>query len=222
MKVKAVFFDLFETLMTEFVNGKRLSNRSYDYEALLGLPNAEFKKEWGARQQQRMSGLLPDYKAVIRDILNARYLPYNEAAVNQLYEDRLREKQLPFQTIGPEIKELLDDLKKRSMKLALISNCTEEEVKYWEDSGLAAYFDTTIFSYEVGVAKPDKRIYELACSRLDVLPSECVFVGDGGSNELEGAENAGLTPYHAFWFNKYVESKFKKLHHPHELIRELE
>ncbi|UVI28019.1 HAD family hydrolase [Paenibacillus spongiae] len=222
MKIRAVLFDLFETLITEFASGKRKSNRSYDYQALLGLSNEDYKKEWRARQEQRMSGFFPDYRAVLKDILLARSLPYHDSVVNTLYEERVREKQLPFQSVEPDIKRLLDSLKNRKLKLALVSNCTEEEVKYWQDSGLAAYFDTVIFSYEAGCAKPDQRIYELACSRLAVRADECFFVGDGGSNELEGAERAGLNPLHATWFNTFIESKYKKLTHPNELLQELD
>ena len=44
----------------------------------------------------------------------------------------------------------------------------------------------------VKVRKPDPRIYLLACDRLAVEPQACLFVGDGGSRELSGAENAGM------------------------------
>ena len=41
--------------------------------------------------------------------------------------------------------------------------------------------------------KPEKEIYELSLRQLSVSPAESVFVGDGGSNELEGARKAGMT-----------------------------
>lgn len=40
--------------------------------------------------------------------------------------------------------------------------------------------------------KPDPRIYHLACSRLEVLPQQCLYVGDGGSQELTGASRVGM------------------------------
>ena len=42
--------------------------------------------------------------------------------------------------------------------------------------------------------KPDREIYELACTGLGVDPSDCLFVGDGANDELRGAERAGMTP----------------------------
>jgi len=50
-----------------------------------------------------------------------------------------------------------------------------------------------VFSCDVGVSKPDPRIYEIACERLGVEPDECLFVGDGANDELPGAERVGMT-----------------------------
>ena len=48
--------------------------------------------------------------------------------------------------------------------------------------------------------KPSAEIYHLGCRELGVDPSRALFVGDGGSDELAGAANAGLRPYWASWF----------------------
>ena len=59
----------------------------------------------------------------------------------------------------------------------------------------AIYFDlffTLIVPAYVGLLKPYRQIYELAMQRLNVSPEECLFVGDGGSNELCGAKTAGM------------------------------
>jgi putative hydrolase of the HAD superfamily len=42
------------------------------------------------------------------------------------------------------------------------------------------------------MVKPEPEIYEHALRKLGLDPSVCIFVGDGGSNELEGARAAGL------------------------------
>lgn len=218
MMVKAVFFDLFETLITEFANGKRVSKRSYDYMNRLGLSEAEFKREWSIRFEQRMNGHFPNYHAVIRDILDSRSLPYHQEHVEFLYQSRVSEKKIPFNTISNEICRMLDLLRERGLKVGLISNCSEEEVISFGQSGLAPYFDDVIFSYEVGVAKPNPEIYRLACDRLCVTPQESLFIGDGGSDELRGASNAGLRPYHAYWYNTFIESEHEKIHQPLQVL----
>ncbi|MFF3923008.1 HAD family hydrolase [Paenibacillus lactis] len=217
MKVKAALFDLYETLITEFSGGKRIFRRQQVDPERLGLSQDEFKREWRIRQERRMNGSFPTFHAVIRDILEQRNLSYPNDHVEQLYRARVEEKRLPFESIRPDILEMLGLLKKRGIKLGLVSNCTEEEVIHFGRSPLASCFDDVIFSYEVGLAKPQKEIYLMACERLGVTPEASIFVGDGGSDELRGAQDAGLRPYHAYWFNTYVESGFRKLHAPLEL-----
>jgi putative hydrolase of the HAD superfamily len=53
-------------------------------------------------------------------------------------------------------------------------------------------FDTTVISGDVGLHKPQPEIYELACERLSVEGSDCIFVDDLREN-IEGAEAVGMT-----------------------------
>ena len=59
-------------------------------------------------------------------------------------------------------------------------------------SPLAPLFDTAVFSCQLGWVKPEKEIYEVCMSKLQISPNECVFVGDGGMGELEGARQLGI------------------------------
>jgi HAD superfamily hydrolase (TIGR01549 family) len=169
-----------------------------------------------------MIGSFPNYFLVVQDILEKRKLNLDREAVESLYQARIQEKKAPFLNIRTDVIDLLAGLRKRNLKLGLISNCTEEEVRHWHKSELAHYFDDAVFSYEVGLAKPDIRIYQLACERLGVKPEHSIFVGDGGSNELDGASHAGMLPYHAFWFNTYIKSNCTKLINPAQLTKYLE
>ena len=83
-------------------------------------------------------------------------------------------------------------LGKAGLKLGLLTNCSRAVPVLWDETPLAPLMDESIFSCLVGCKKPDKRIYDIACERLGVLPQECVFVGDGGNRELEGALEAGM------------------------------
>ncbi len=221
MGIKAIFFDLYETLITEFANGHKIFKRNYQDYALLGLEYEEFAVEWRSRIQQRMAGEYKDYFEVILDMMKVRNLPYKPEVVQYLYKERIKEKTIPFNNIRSDILELLDTLRSSGIKLGLISNCTEEEVRAWQESPLPSFFDHVVFSYEVRLAKPDPRIYQLACEGLSVLPRECIFVGDGGSDELNGAYKAGIKPYHAIWFSNRVQSNYKRLEHPSDILREI-
>jgi epoxide hydrolase-like predicted phosphatase len=60
---------------------------------------------------------------------------------------------------------------------------------------IADIFDEMIISAEVGMAKPDPRIYQLALSRLKVSPEEAVFIDDFERNII-GAQTVGLHTIH--------------------------
>ena len=76
-------------------------------------------------------------------------------------------------------------------KLALVSNCAVGTDKLIDSLGLTGFFDCTILSYQVGVRKPDKRMYLEALRCLGLEAEECVFVADEIS-DLEGAKETGL------------------------------
>ena len=80
-------------------------------------------------------------------------------------------------------------------KTALLSNAWDNLrgllVERWQ---VAGEFDDLVISAEVGMVKPDRRIYELAVQRLGVLPEEVVFFDDILEN-VQGAQAAGLQAY---------------------------
>ena len=66
-----------------------------------------------------------------------------------------------------------------------------------------SYFDdnkSTDYEYHKASSKPEPAIYELECGRLSVDVSAAVFVGDGGSDELCGADAVGLKAIWAMWY----------------------
>jgi HAD superfamily hydrolase (TIGR01549 family) len=67
---------------------------------------------------------------------------------------------------------------------------------------LVEYLDLLIVSEEVGVAKPDPAIFQIALERLGVQPSEALFVGDSPEHDLRGAAAAGMP---CVWMNPHGE-----------------
>src|SRR5262245_54487672 len=92
----------------------------------------------------------------------------------------------------PDAAPTLRALRSRGPRLGLISDCCEIVPPLWDASPLAALLDATVFSCQVALRKPDPRIYHTACRELDVDPIQCLYVGDGGSDELSGALNSGM------------------------------
>ena len=88
---------------------------------------------------------------------------------------------------------LLQSLKEKGILIGLISNCFSEEARVIRESILFPYFDAAYLSFEQKVQKPNPMIFERCMSELGVTAKECLYVGDGGSNELSGAKNCGIT-----------------------------
>ncbi|HEU5214563.1 MAG TPA: HAD-IA family hydrolase [Gaiellaceae bacterium] len=86
----------------------------------------------------------------------------------------------------------LGELRSRGLRLGLISNCSGDVVELWEESPFGSLFDVVVLSADVGVCKPDERIYRIALESLEAASDEAVFVGDGHSGELAGAEAVGM------------------------------
>lgn len=69
-----------------------------------------------------------------------------------------------------------------------------------ETLGLSRWFapESIVVSGAVGVAKPDPRIFHIACERLGTRPEDCVYVGDSFASDVVGATSAGMP---VVWFN---------------------
>ncbi len=93
----------------------------------------------------------------------------------------------------PGVVDAYTELSDRGYKVGLISNCMEEVSVMWDSTPFAPMFDVAVLSSDVGMAKPDPRIYALSAVRLGVDARDCLYVGDGSDGELSGAEQAGMT-----------------------------
>ena len=107
-----------------------------------------------------------------------------------------------FQHLHPEVIPMLSKLKEKGFFVGLISNCFSEEADVIRKSELFPYFDAVYLSYEQGIQKPDEEIFERCMEYLSVKAEACLYVGDGGSFELETAKKLGMTAVQAVWYLK--------------------
>ena len=107
-----------------------------------------------------------------------------------------------FEHIHPEILPLFSKLKEKNIKIGLIKNCYFEERDVIRKSVFWEYFDSVCMSCEVGLKKPDVQIFEMCMNDLGVQAEECLYVGDGGTFELETAQELGMQPLQATWYLK--------------------
>jgi putative hydrolase of the HAD superfamily len=97
--------------------------------------------------------------------------------------------------VEPDVLETLDRLRAEGKRLGLVSNLTLLPHLVREDldrMSLGSRLDATVFSSEVGVRKPDPRIFREALRRLKAEPAETVFVGDRLYDDISGAQAVGM------------------------------
>jgi len=91
-----------------------------------------------------------------------------------------------------DIEKLLIELS-AEYKVALLSNAwLEAPRQLLRDRGYSRWFDVMVVSFDIGISKPDKRIFQHTLNVLGVEAHEAVMVGDSIKADIEGAINSGL------------------------------
>jgi putative hydrolase of the HAD superfamily len=184
VKYRAVIFDLWATLVTWDQEG---ANRFYDAMAqAAGVEELRFREAWLSGRKTREVGPIADHLRELFAGLGA------EPDLDEILDMRREWTKRSLQP-RPDALETLAELRRRGHLLGLISVCSQDVPHVWDETPFAGALDELVFSCDVGVSKPDPRIYEIACERLGVEAADCLFVGDGANDELLGAERAGMT-----------------------------
>jgi len=119
--------------------------------------------------------------------------------------------------------ELIDSLNKAGMKLAVVTNKVEFMAKIIVNKLFGNSFDVVYGQRDDVPTKPDPTLTLMAMKDLDVVPEECVFLGDSGV-DIKTAVNSGALPVGALWgFRGKDElaangAKFF-INKPHELLK---
>jgi putative hydrolase of the HAD superfamily len=109
----------------------------------------------------------------------------------------------PARVLGSTTHAMLEALRSRGLKLALVSNAFDPGWLLRRDlqqMGIAERIDFAVFSSEVGKRKPHPEIFERALSALDASAEEAIFVGDRLFEDVRGAAELGMTTVQAVWF----------------------
>ena len=144
-------------------------------------------------------------------------LKYNPYEMSELYLKKLGEGIFPF-----EAAEKLCKYLHSKYKVGIVTNGIKEvQHSRIENSAISKYIDKIIISDEVGVNKPDKRIFEYAINYFEIMDkSEVIMIGDSLGADIKGGQNAGID---TCWVNlrnnvndtgivpKYEVNKLEKL-----------
>ncbi|MFX1365075.1 MAG: HAD family hydrolase [Promethearchaeota archaeon] len=190
MKYKAIIFDLFGTLVDSYsVQG--YNTLLTDMASALELPSEKFSKIWRDTTYERGIGIFKTTEESIRYICSKLKVSVSDENIRKCEQIRLKNTR---KTLTPKkgAVDILKSIRGLGYKMGLITNCSTDVPLFWKKTEFSQLFDVAIFSASVGLKKPDAQIYNLACEQLGVEPNECLYIGDGDSNELSGASQLGM------------------------------
>ena len=190
-RYQAVVFDLYGTLIDTPAGQK---SARIEMASLLGVQPEEFEAAWARFLSHRDTGRLTTAEAIEAAMCFMGLALDDpgrvEAAVIVRYQS-VREALQP----RPGAIELLTTLRTKGYALGLVSNCSSEVPELWNETAFRGLFDATVFSASEGLGKPDKTLFVRAAERLGLTPDRCLYVGDGGDDELDAAAGTGMTPW---------------------------
>jgi putative hydrolase of the HAD superfamily len=129
--------------------------------------------------QQTSAGLgLTLTEVALLELVRAHYAPVSSQVT--IYTDTL---------------DTLTDIRRRGLKIGLVSNTIWPGALHREDLerfGVLELFDHLLFSADLGVRKPHPQIFQAALAALGVAPHEAVFVGDRLPEDVAGAKAVGM------------------------------
>lgn len=214
--VEAVLFDWGDTLVqgVAWTDELLLEGNRAGLEAVAGdgLPTAD---ELAVYLLDHDAELFPpgsddevDLAAIVRRCFTELGRPLSDAELESFLEASQRDW-LSREHVHPDVHALLDGLRKRGLRLAIVSNCATPRRfvdRALEEQGLLERMDAVVFSCEVGKVKPHPAIFERALAELEVEPARALFVGDRVVPDVWGAGRLGMATALALWFYEDEEA----------------
>ncbi len=189
--MKAILFDLFGTLVPNLPSAT-WETCSDAIASTLDIDPILYRQLSHNRFKDRMTGKVADGDNQFDSILE-------EARAETSREARREAARLNRELLGkilvakPETLETLDEIQSRGLKLGLITDCSTSAPELLDETPLGKYFEARSISAYLGVRKPDSKMYHHCIDLLGVAASDCIYVGDGNSEELVGARRCGMT-----------------------------
>jgi putative hydrolase of the HAD superfamily len=187
--LKAVLFDLYDTLAYVDIQDYRHFKSLMAAEA--GLTTELFVSRWKHYTRAAARGEILTTEERV-----ARVLRDSQVALTYVLIRKLSELEIQLQEqhvhLFIDAQDTLARLKSQGLRLGLVTNTSLATGNVPNILSIQAFFDTMVFSYAVGITKPEAGIYLAACERLGVAPEACLFVGDGNDRELDGARHVSM------------------------------
>jgi len=180
MPIRAIFFDLGGVILrTEYQAPRQhLAERlNMEYDDLVRLV---FESETSRKASIGALSADEHWSALMRRLR----CPAHEA-------QKIRDEFFGGDVLDRELIQLIRDLRGQGYKTGLISNAWDDTRQYIVRQKFDDAFDSMIVSAELGLVKPEARIYQFALEQLQIQANEAVFVDDFQIN-IEGCEKVGM------------------------------
>lgn len=181
--ITAIVFDLggviFSSNATSYEGRERFAKR-------IGIEPHKLQEFWFQRKEELITGKLSE-----EDYFRALIKSHNISTSMEELKEMVRKSDV----INEEMIAILLDLKKRYALFAL-TNDLKEWIGYKINKfNLRDYFKTIISSSDIGLAKPDEKIYAYALKELNLNGKNIIFIDDREEN-IKSAAALGIKSFH--------------------------
>lgn len=214
--VKDIFFDLDHTLWDFDKNSilafKRVFKKfkiNIEFDAFIKIYEPINVEYWKKYREDKVSKESLR-RGRLRDSFNFFDLIYTTEKIDKIADAYIQE--LPFDNhLFKGALEILDYLILK-YNLHIITNGFEEvQHKKLKNSGISHYFSTVTTSEEVGVKKPNSKVFLTALKKANSLPEESVMIGDSLEADILGANNIGMQTIFFNYRNESISKKMKSI-----------
>lgn len=121
--------------------------------------------------------------------------------------------------LNKNVLEVLEFCKQKKIKIGICTDLTVHiQHRKIRKLGINEYIDAIVTSEEVGVEKPDFKIYDKILEKLEIIPKEALFVGDCLKKDVVGPMEYGMK---ALWYSKVNNGKCQSIQNFDELLEKL-
>ena len=180
--IQAVVFDLYGTLIY-------IAHETKPYLRLFSDIGLQTSREFRQARRIALTEDFDNFASFVKRIKLSVEVDFSQ------YQREI-EEEIISATLFPEVNKVLGGLKERNLRLGLISNLASPYKMPFINLGLHEYFDSVLFSCDVGLRKPDPKIYQKMIEYLKINPAQALMTGDKVHADVDGPKSIGMNAVH--------------------------
>lgn len=200
--IKGLLLDLDDTIYAYqpchkagFEACKALAKEKYNIEI------EDFEKAWKIGRNQVHQDLIGQgashsrllYVQKLYEKLFNKTNPYFSLEMEETYWGAF----LKHMEYNPGVEGFLQEAKKMGIKMCVLTDLTTQiQMQKWIKLDLGRFVDFLVTSEEVGVEKPNAKMFEAALVKLNLNASDVAMIGDNLEKDIKGAEKLGIKAFH--------------------------